>query len=164
MLQEMQVPEPTEHHALIQRGVGEWAGTVTMLVPGLPETPIPATESVRSAGPFWTVSVFRSDFMGESYEGNGSRGYDPSTGKFQSTWLDSRSSYLSIMEGAYDPETRTMTSTWDAPDMRGEMTPHRSEQVFSKNAYAMTFYAHGKPTMRIDRTRKPQQRGEHGGR
>ncbi len=154
LLQEMEMPKPTEHHAMLQKGVGEWEGTVTMFIPGMPETSYPATETVRANGPFWTVSNFKSEFMGQAYEGHGCHGYDPEKGKFTSTWIDSMSSYLSVMEGDYDAETNTMTSKWEAPDMTGAMAPHRSELVMEENAYEMTFWTRGEKIMHIAMKRK----------
>ncbi len=151
--QDMEMPKPTEEHAMIQKGVGVWEGTVTMFMPGMPETPTPATEVVRSEGPFWITSDFKSSFMGMDYNGHGCHGYDPVKGKYVSTWIDSMSSYLSVMEGTHNAETNAIEMTWEAPDMTGQLAPHRSEQVLSEDAYTMTFYTSGEKTMVIDMKR-----------
>lgn len=153
LLQDMEMPQPTAEHAMVQKAVGHWEGTVTMSYPGMPETPTPATEDVRSAGPFWVLSDFRSTFMEAPYEGHGAFGYDPGRGKYVGTWLDNMSSYLSIMEGEYDEATYTLTMTWNAPDMTGEIVPHRSEQVMGDEAYTMSFFTGGAKTMVIQMKR-----------
>lgn len=154
VLQEPQMPGPTDEHRFVHERVGSWTGTVTLFVPGMPETPVPATETVRAAGPFWVLSEFRSEFMGAPYVGHGQHGYDPRKGKYVSTWIDEVSSFLSVMEGTYDEETRTIESHWEAPNIQGEMAPHRSVQELKDDAYTLTFYTGGEKTMVIEMKRK----------
>ncbi len=45
-----------------------------------------------------------------------SNGYDPVKRKYVGTWIDSMSTILSVLEGEYDPKTRTMTYVGDGYD------------------------------------------------
>lgn len=156
LFQEM--PQPTEQHQLIQKGVGDWEGTVTMFHPGMPTEPAPATEKVTALGGFWTTSHFKSEFMGMPYSGHGQFGYDPAKKKYVSTWIDSMSSFLSVTEGEYDEKTNSMTMHWVAPGMTGEMEKHRSVNVIGENSYVMTFFlgeGEGVKSMEIKMKRKP---------
>ena len=154
LVQEMQFPKPTQEHAELQQSVGEWQGTITMFMPGMPEQKAAASEIVRSAGPFWIQSEFTSEFMGMPYKGYGAHGFDPNSGQFTSTWIDNFSSFLSVMKGTHNAETDMIVMEWDAPDMTGQMAPHRSEQKHSKDSYTMTFYTSDVKTMVIEMNRK----------
>ena len=156
--------QPTAEHEALLKDVGEWEGTVTIHdVPGM-EAPVPARETVRGIGGFWVLSDFRSEFMGAPYVGSGHVGYDPRTKRYVGTWVDSMSSYFSHMTGEYDAAKKALVMRWDAPDMTGTMTPHRSETVVSGDTRTMTFFAgpgEGKKSMVIAMKRaKPAAGGK----
>ena len=133
------MPQPTEHHALIQKGVGSFEGTLTSFYPGMPAEPIPASETVAAIGPFWTQSTFECLFMGQPYLGTGCVGYDAEQQKFVGTWIDSMSSHLAVMEGELS-EDGVLVMRWQAPGWTGAMEQHRSETVRSDDGYTMTFF------------------------
>ena len=60
-------------------------------------------------GGLWVLSKFDGDFGGVKFEGRGQFGYDPGKKKYIGTWIDSLSPTMSLLEGEYDPKTRTMT-------------------------------------------------------
>lgn len=158
---EMGPPEPTEEHMMLQKSVGEWVGTLTMSMEGMPTDPVDATETVKAFGGFWTVSHFKCDFMGAPYEGMGSNGYDPMTRKYISTWQDNMSPAFVMMEGEMGEDGK-MTYTYEAIDMHtGKMAPHRNELVMSDDAYTMDFFigegAAAKKTMTISMKRKAKK-------
>ena len=132
--------EPTKQHEMLMKSVGEWEGTATLFVPGMPSTPVPATETVAAFGPFWTTTDFKSVLMGVPYNGRGSFGYDPAKGKFLGTWIDSLSPNLSVMEGDFDEASRSITMRWEGPDMTGTIVPQRSVNVMGEDSYTMTFF------------------------
>lgn len=138
--QEMQMPTPGEEHEMLLKSAGEWTGTITMHMEGMPSMPNKATETVEAFGGFWTMSHFKCDFMGMSYEGRGSVGYDQMKKKYIGTWQDNMSSFLSVMEGDYDEDTNQMVMEWEAPTMSGEMAPHRSVMTHDENSYKMEFF------------------------
>ena len=152
LVQEMMMPKPTQEHATIMKSVGDWEGTITMHLPGMPSTPNKAKETVTAFGGFWATSEFSCDFMGMPYQGHGCHGYDQNTGKFTGTWIDNMSSYLSVMEGEYI-EGEGLVMTWEAPDMTGQMAPHKSVRVGDDNAYTMTFWTGEQKSMVIDMKR-----------
>lgn len=133
-------PQATPTHAEILKGVGTWKGTLTMKAPGMPPEPMPATETVTAVGSLWTQARFECDFMGMPYVGTGCFGYDPDAKKMRGTWVDSTSTFLSVMEGEMDEESHTVTMRWKAPTMDGSMVDHRSVTVHSDDAYTSTFY------------------------
>ena len=45
------------------------------------------------------------------------------------------------MEGDFNAETKTLTMSYQAPDMMsGAIVPHRIETVFGENSYASSFF------------------------
>ena len=67
-------------------------------------------------GGLWVLSKFRGDFGGVAFEGHGQFGYDPLKKKYVGSWIDSMSPSLSVLEGTYDAQTRTMTLEGDGVD------------------------------------------------
>lgn len=152
-LQDMPMEAPTPQHTMLQKSVGQWEGTVTMHWPGM-EGSTPATDTVTSFGPFWTISNFQSEIMGAPYQGQGMTGYDPKQKKFVGTWIDSMSSTLSLMEGSYDEAENKLVMEWEGPDMTGAMAKHRSETIHADDAYTYTMWVGGQKGMTIDMKRK----------
>ncbi|MFK5956108.1 MAG: DUF1579 family protein [Planctomycetota bacterium] len=152
--QEPQMPKPTAQHKALQEGVGNWEGTVTMFMPGVPEMPMPASEVVTAQGPFWVHSYFTTSMgpMGE-YNGFGYSGYDPIAKQYVGTWMDNVSTTFSVMKGNYDKQGKVLTMKWKAPDAMGKMTEMYNETVRTKDAYTITFFANGEKNMVIDMKR-----------
>ena len=78
-----------------------------------PESSVPAKtsmssrhETIEPLGRFWTVSLFESEFMGASFSGRATSGYDPQKGKWVGTWIDSMMPHLFVMEGDMDADGR----------------------------------------------------------
>lgn len=139
--QEPQAPKPTAEHEMLLSTVGEWEGTLTMTMPGMPEMAVPATETIQAVGGFWTSSDFKCDFMGMPFHGHGIMGYDVAAKKMVGTWADGMSSYLAIMEGSIDADTATVEMKWEAPVEGAEgMVPHRNVTKHEKDAYTITFF------------------------
>lgn len=161
-------PQPTAEHAWLLRGVGDWQGTLTTSLPDVPSEPIPVTETVEAVGGFWTQSRFECEFMGAPFVGTGCLGYDTQRKKFVGTWIDSSSSYLSVMEGERDPKTQELVMRWQAPDMMtGALAPHRYVSVERKDgSHETTFYMGAGDaevkTMVISMKRKSAQATEAG--
>ena len=138
--QDPMMEQPTDHHKIVQRAVGDWKGTLTSYMPGMPETPMPATEHTDAVGGFWTNTTFQCDFMGMPYKGVGVVGYSAKDKKFLGTWTDSTSSFFAMMEGDYDKEKDILTMRWTGPDMTGAMVPHRYEVAMRDDGYTSTFF------------------------
>lgn len=153
--------EPLEQHELVQEGVGEWSGTMTMHMPGMPE-PMkwPCSESVAAVGELWTVSTFEMDMMGMPFTGSSTFGYDPAKEKFVGTWVDSMTTTLTLMEGEWDDEAGAIVMHYDMADEAGKLRPVRLETTTGDDAYSSKFYdVSGEAPalmMQIDMQRKGQ--------
>lgn len=160
-------PAPSAEHAEILKGVGHWEGTLTTYMPGVPEAPVAAHETVEAIGGFWTQSRFECDFMGMPYVGTGCVGYDSAKKKYVGTWIDNMSSHLAVMEGERDPKSGALVMRYSAPDMTGAMVPHRIVTVGGDDAYTSTFYqgeGEGTKTMVIAMKREGQAPEVGGGK
>lgn len=155
-----QVPEPTEQHAKVVKGAGEYEGTITMMMPGSEPMQAPCTETVTAIGELWTVSHFEMEFMGQPFEGSSIFGYDPEKEKFVGTWIDSMTPKLTVMEGDWDAGKKAFVMHYEMADpMTGGTVDMRNEHVHRDDGYTSSFYSVGEDgeeslSMKIEMTRK----------
>lgn len=123
-------PKPTEHHERIQKDVGMWDGEFEMNMMGQTMNG-KVTERVEAFGDYWTISHMEGAVMGMPIAGTYQLGYDGDTKKYQGTWIESMSHRLTVMEGAYDEETGTLTMSYTGPDMLGNETKHWSTSTYN---------------------------------
>jgi hypothetical protein len=120
------LPKPGPEHEVLMKDVGTWDATVEMFAaPGAPASVSKGTETVSMLGGFWQVTRFKSEMMGQPFEGMGTTGFDPAKKKYVGTWVDSMTPGLSTSEGSYDPATQTFTGMMEGPDMTGKVTRMR---------------------------------------
>src|SRR5262245_2273395 len=98
-----ELPKPGKEHQWLQQLAGEWDCDVEMYMePGKPPQKCKGTESIRSLGGFWTLSEQKGEFMGMSFNGLLTLGYDPEKEKYVGTWVDNMTNYLWKYEGSLD--------------------------------------------------------------
>ena len=136
------MPEVTEHHKRILAGVGDWEGTITMFMPGAEPTPMPAQEKVEALGSYWTTSTFTSDMGGMAFMGKSSLGYDTEKKQYVGTWIDSTTTYLTVMTGEFDAKKSALIMRWKGPNWTGDGTivDFRNESIQRADAMVTTFY------------------------
>jgi hypothetical protein len=110
------IPKPGPEHELLKQDVGTWDATVEMFEPGKPPAVSKGSETTSLVGGFWAVSDFKSDLMGQPFEGRGTVGFDTNKKKYVSTWVDSMSTGFMTGEATYDPKTKTMTGFMEGFD------------------------------------------------
>ena len=115
------VPQPGPEHEMLKKDVGTWDATVEMFMgpPGGAPAVSKGTETVTMLGGLWQITEFKSEMMGQPFEGRGAMGFDPAKKKFVGTWVDSMTPGYYTVEGAYDPATKTLTGTMEGPDPSG---------------------------------------------
>ena len=114
------MPTPGPEHEMLKKDVGTWDATVeSFMAPGAPPTVSKGTETVTMIGGFWQLTEFKSEMMGEPFEGRGATGFDPAKKKYVGTWVDTMSSGYYTVEATYDAATKTMTGTMEGPDPSG---------------------------------------------
>lgn len=110
-----QLPPPAKEHQWLQQLVGEWESEVHVFVPGQPVMTNKGTETVRAVGGFWTVSENKGSMMGSPFTGLLTLGYDPASGKYIGTWIDSMSSTFWKYEGKLDESKTKLTLETTGP-------------------------------------------------
>jgi hypothetical protein len=85
-------------------------------------------------GGFWLITDFKSEMMGQPFQGHGTMGYDPGKKKYVSTWVDSMTPSLSVGESDYDAATRTFTGWTEGLDYQGRPTRIKAVTVWKDPA------------------------------
>lgn len=115
--------------AVLRRLVGRWAASVTFYPngPNGPKYSSKATETNRLLGGLWLLSSFEGKLADMDFASHGQFGFDASRGKYVASWVDNMVETITLMEGDYDPETRTLSFEYQNPEPQGDPTPGRSE-------------------------------------
>ena len=116
------MPTPGPEHEMLKKDVGTWDATIEMFMPGAPPAVSKGTETVTMMGGFWQLTEFKSEMMGQPFEGRGTTGYDPAKKKYVGTWVDTMAPAYYTVEGTYDAATKTLTGLMDGPDPSGVVT------------------------------------------
>ena len=128
--QEGPVPKPTPEHGRLAKGVGSWDATIKSWMQGPGSEPIESkgVEIVKlMPGGLWVLSEFHGKFGEMAFHGHGQSGYDPVKKKYIGTWVDSMAPTIMLMEGDFDPQTKTFTSYSKGVDQAGK--PYDAKMV-----------------------------------
>lgn len=124
--------------AVLAEGVGTWDATVKSMMPGAPATEEKGTEKVVPiCTGKWYWSDFKGTMMGAPFEGHGITGYEPSTKKYVSYWIDSMSPTFTRTEGDYDATKKAFVMSGKSVGMDGQ--PMTIEQTSTTGADARVF-------------------------
>jgi hypothetical protein len=152
------MPTPGPEHEMLKKDVGTWDATVEMfMAPGAPPAVSKGTETVTMLGAFWQLTEFKSEMMGQPFEGRGTMSYDPAKKKFVGTWVDTMAPAYYTVEGTYDAATKTLTGVMDGPDQTGAVTKTKetTEWKDADNRVFTMYAPDGKtPAMRISYKRR----------
>lgn len=111
-------PPPGEQHAWLQQLVGKWAIESEMTPPEMPPIKCTGTDVVRSLGGRWVVGEMTSEMPGMGVMNAVlTLGYDPESGTYQGTWIDSMTDHMWIYEGSLDPTGKVLTLEAEGPNM-----------------------------------------------
>ena len=170
MAKMMELGQPGENHKVLAQFAGNWSFKTTFwMVPGGPPS-----ESTGSATckPLMGGRYFVSEATGKfempgpdghmqsmDYKGMELAAYDNAKKKFISTWIDNMGTGIIILEGTYDPATKTFTYLTEEEMMPGMKTKVRELIKFvDPDHYVLEWYEdHGgtqAKTMEIDYARK----------
>lgn len=159
LVQEPAMPEVTDHHKRVLSAVGEWEGTITVHMPEMEPQTLPARETVEAVGPYWASSTFTAGEGAMGFSGKSSLGYDNDKKQYVGTWIDSTTTYLTVMHGEFDATKNALVMRWKGPNWMGDgaETDFRSESIQRADAMVSTFYmgaGEGTKTMEIKLKRK----------
>lgn len=107
----MAASTPGAPHKALDVYAGEWTVSTRMwMQPGAPpmETEGTATAKWIMGGRFMEMTV-KSTFMGQAFEGRAITGYSNMRNAYQSFWIDSMGTSMTLNTGSYDAAAKTFT-------------------------------------------------------
>lgn len=130
----MEAGTPGEMHKWMAKMTGDWTATIKAFVPGMPESTDTGTMKVSMLfDGHYSRSHMKSTFMGQPFEGVGTLGFNNTTGKFESTWVDSMSTMTMMSTGSLDKATNTLTMTGQSVDCLTKKNAMTREVTTFKN-------------------------------
>jgi hypothetical protein len=123
----LEMAKPGENHKLLEATTGAWTYKVKWWMhpdaPPMESTGTTTTKSVMDGRYFISEHSGKMSMPGpdgkmmeSAFQGMATEGYDNAKKKFVSSWIDNMGTGIIMMEGAYDPDTKTLT-------YRGEEQP-----------------------------------------
>jgi len=154
---EMSPEEKAMHEAWMKAGavgpehekmaamVGKWKAEVKFWHgPGDPEVSYGTSEFKTILGGRFLEEVFNGEAMGQPFEGRGFSGYDNTTKKHISLWMDSMTTGWLTFEGAWDESSKTLVSQGESVDPMGTKWQMRNVcKEKSKNEHVFEMYKTG---------------------
>jgi len=110
--------QPGKEHEFLKEVVGEWDVTFDGNMKG---------KSVykMTHNNLWLESKVEMDMPQGKFTGQGLDSYDPVKKKYVGIWVDSMSASPLIMEGDWDPATKTITMAGKGPDPEGKIVDYK---------------------------------------
>lgn len=100
----------SDGHKVLNHDVGTWHADGKMYMPEQDEPfPFEGEEVNEMLGNLHLVSRFSGNFGGMEFRGHGTASFDPESKMYTGIWMDNMNPHMMLMEGKYDPETKTMT-------------------------------------------------------
>ncbi len=128
---------PGANHAVLKSIEGTWMVTSRMwMKPGdAPQESAGTSMMVWILGGRFLQQQFKSNWMGQSFEGIGYIGYDNVKKAYVSVWMDSMSTGIFQSTGQYDAVTKTLrdAGTFSCPMTGEKERPFRAEWRFVDN-------------------------------
>lgn len=145
----MKAGAPGEMHAWMAKFEGTWDAECKMWMS--PDAPPTVTKGTTVTEMIYGGRYMHSTYKGEMkmgdgpampFEGVATMGYNNTTGKFESTWIDSMSTGMMVMTGTLDEAKKSMTLTGDYTcPMTNQPCGMREVMTWvSDTKYTMTMY------------------------
>jgi hypothetical protein len=123
---------------------GEWTGDMTMWMdPKVEPTKTTGTcVNKMIMGGRYQSSTHTASFNGMPFEGNSTLAYDNAKKKFISSWIDNMGTGIMVMEGTWDPATKTLNLTGSCTDpMTGkDIAVRETFSLIDNNTQKMEMY------------------------
>jgi len=134
------MPKPTAEHQKLAACAGTWDAVLATTGPDGKAVQANGVSVMKmSLGGFWLVDDYSmAEFMGGPFQGHGITGYDPTKGKYVTTWVDSMTPSMLVMEGNYDKDGKVLTMTGTGIGMDNKPAKYRNVSTW-KSADTMVF-------------------------
>lgn len=140
----MEFMTPGAMHKLVASFDGTWEGDISLWMdPAAPPTKSKGTAVNKMIyGGLYQESKHTGNFNGMPFEGTSILGFDNAKKKFVSTWIDNMGSGIMMIEGDYNPSTKTFSFTGHSTDpLTGkDITIRETLQVIDENTQLMKMY------------------------
>jgi hypothetical protein len=148
----MEMATPGENHKVLADTVGSWTYKVKWwMSPQAPPMESTGTTSTRSVmdGRYFisehkgNMSMPGADgkMMDMPFQGMGTEGYDNAKKKFVASWIDNMGTGIILMEGTYDPATKTVTYIGEEQPMPGvKFKMRQTETTVDKDHRNLEFF------------------------
>jgi hypothetical protein len=158
----MEMAKPGENHKVLGDSVGSWTYKVKWWMnpqaPPMESSGTSTTKSVMDGRYFISehtgkMSMPGADgkMMDATFQGMGTEGYDNAKKKYVASWIDNMGTGIMMMEGTYDPATKTMTYVGEEqplPDVKIKM--RQTVKTTDKDHRALEFYEiHGDKEVKV---------------
>ncbi|MGV3614087.1 MAG: DUF1579 domain-containing protein [Fimbriimonas sp.] len=145
---EMGGTKPTEHHAWLNKLVGEWTTESEMVMgPDQPAMTSKGKETVVNLGGLWAFGEGTAEMPdGNTMEYKSGLGYDVSFKQYKGFWLASMSSHLWKYDCELSEDGTKMTMNCVGPDMQkdGETANYRDViEILDENTRTLTSSGQG---------------------
>lgn len=123
---------PGEHHARLDRNVGDWELEVRFY----PDPDGEPSVSRGTSSSRWVMDgrfvqeTVTGEFMGAPFQGMGLTGFNNLTGEYEASWIDNHSTQLYRYVGWMDDDGRLVFVTEARDPVTGETVKHRSVAEF----------------------------------
>lgn len=131
-----------EHHERFKMFEGTWDCAMKFWEPGQPEFAGTGTmTNTLIHGGRYVQHEFKSEFMGDSFTGSGTWGFNNVTRKYEGTWCDNMTTGIMFSTGTYDEATKTYTSNCEFEQPGGGKVKQREvTTVVDKDKHVTTMY------------------------
>jgi hypothetical protein len=131
----MEMAKPGENHKVLERMTGSWTYKVkwwmSPTAPPMESSGTCTTKSVMDGRYFISEHTGKMSMPGPDgkmmdavFQGMGTEGYDNAKKKYVASWIDNMGTGIMMMEGTFDPGTKTMTYVGEEqplPDVKFKM-------------------------------------------
>ncbi len=133
------------HKKLIAMTAGTWTTENTMWMdPKKPPMKSTGTSENKAVlGDRFIEEHYTGTFMGKPFQGEGLTGFDNTTQKLQSVWVDTMGTTMIYTEGTWDEKTKTMTMTGEENSPMGKHTIKFVTKFESDKKHTMEMFAPG---------------------
>jgi len=121
-----------EHFDLHANMIGEWTAKCNFwMAPNTPPMSSEGTAKFEAAmGGRFVQTSFTGQFMGQPFKGQGFFGYNNTTKKYESIWMDNESTGIMMQTGAKEGNTINWSGEHTCP-MTGEMKTVKAKTIFN---------------------------------
>lgn len=146
MAAQMEFMNPGPEQAWLAERVGTWTATVKMWMgPGEPQVGAGVTVYSMILGGRFLAEEVKSTIGDQPFEARGLTGYNGATKKFETAWVDSMGTAISMGYGVRSADGKTLESKWEMyePMTRKTITMRSVDTTIDKDHFKFEMFGPG---------------------